>query len=127
MSQNIRFLRDRLYNNAQCQDADPTIFDATTAPMIQTALAYCKACTVADLCIAVVKPQQSNYDGVVGGKVWSHGQELGSRTKVKPLGELLLLDEKRVERRLETQEQELIKSCEACGAWLTDAACTVCS
>jgi hypothetical protein len=65
----------RLYSNAACLDADPKLFDTTipgTADAIQ-ALAHCKTCPVIAECLAVLKPESTEFDGVAGNQVWRRG------------------------------------------------------
>lgn len=65
----------RLYNQAACLDADPAIFDATIhgTDEAERALTYCNTCPVINECLAVLRPQHTEYDGVAGNSVWRRG------------------------------------------------------
>lgn len=64
-----------LYDQAACLDADSKLFDATfiTSPQAKAALAYCNGCPVIRECLAVLKPDRSQFDGVAGNIVWRGG------------------------------------------------------
>jgi hypothetical protein len=62
---------------AACAGANPRLFDQTDPIRATHALAYCRDCPVSDLCLAVVRPSRSHYDGVAGGQVWSNGKIVG--------------------------------------------------
>lgn len=61
---------------AACSGADPGYFDSTTYPQAWMALSYCAVCTVTELCIQVVRPSKSSFDGVAGGIVWRNGYKV---------------------------------------------------
>ena len=65
-----------LYANAACHGQDPTLYDTINPDSLaaQTALAICAICPVKAECLAVLKPETVNYDGIVGGKVWRGGK-----------------------------------------------------
>lgn len=59
--------------DAACVSSDPTIFDAKSYPEADPALAFCAACTKTAVCIEMVRPSKSFFDGVAGGVVWRNG------------------------------------------------------
>jgi hypothetical protein len=58
---------------AACSGADPGVFDDTSFPNALLALSYCDICPVTELCMQVVRPSKSGFDGVAGGIVWRNG------------------------------------------------------
>lgn len=66
-----------MIDNAECNGADPTLFETTNLIRAKFALAYCHGCLVTAECEAKVVPPppapMSWYDGVAGGKVFSNG------------------------------------------------------
>ena len=58
---------------AACVGADPLYFDDFTYPAAHVALSYCERCPMTAVCLEIVRPQKSHYDGVAGGVVWRNG------------------------------------------------------
>lgn len=58
---------------AACVGADPMIFDDVTFPHASLALTYCERCSITELCMTVVRPSKSHFDGVAAGVVWRNG------------------------------------------------------
>lgn len=72
--------RDKFYSQAACRDVPtPAFFDQTNPNDIyaKAAIAICMGCPVQMECIVVMKPRESYFDGVCGGKVWSNGKIVG--------------------------------------------------
>ena len=65
---------------AACVGANPRLFDQTDVLRATYALAHCRDCRIPDLCLAVVRPETSHYDGVAGGIVWRNGRVIGRLT-----------------------------------------------
>ena len=63
---------------AACVGADPRLFDSTTFPGADLALHYCGHCPVVALCLDIVRPSKSHFDGVAGGIVWRNGYKVRS-------------------------------------------------
>lgn len=63
---------------AACVGADPALFDHTTYPEAQLALSYCATCRIVDLCMEVVRPGKSGFDGVAAAVVWRNGYRVRS-------------------------------------------------
>jgi hypothetical protein len=61
---------------AACRGADPGLFDDTRYPDALMALSYCDRCTVIDLCMSIVRPSKSGFDGVAAGIVWRNGYKV---------------------------------------------------
>lgn len=61
---------------AACIGADPGWFDDTAYPNALLALSYCEKCPITDLCIQIVRPSKSGFDGVAGGIVWRNGYKV---------------------------------------------------
>jgi len=74
-------LRDKFYAEAACKDINPGFFDGTNPNDIYTkaGLNVCESCTVQLECVVIVKPRESYFDGVCGGKVWANGQIVGDK------------------------------------------------
>lgn len=72
---------DRGLSAASCLGANPRLFDQTDPIRATLALSYCRACPITALCLEVVRPDKSHYDGVAGGSVWSNGREVGRLTQ----------------------------------------------
>jgi hypothetical protein len=74
-------LRDKFYQEAACKDINPGFFDGTNPNDIYTkaGLNVCESCTVQLECVVIVKPRESYFDGVCGGKVWANGNIVGDR------------------------------------------------
>lgn len=60
-------------DQAACFGEDPRLFDVKRYPEAWPALTYCARCPITQLCIDIVRPSKSHYDGVCGGVVWSNG------------------------------------------------------
>jgi len=60
-------------SDAACVGADPGLFDDTTYPNALVALAYCQQCPVTEVCMDIVRPSRSSFDGVAAGVVWRNG------------------------------------------------------
>lgn len=60
-------------HRAACAGVDPRVFDAHRYPDADEGLAYCGGCPIREVCIEVVRPQKSHYDGICGGVVWRNG------------------------------------------------------
>jgi len=58
---------------AACIGSNPGLFDHTEFPDADLALGFCAQCPVTSLCLTVVRPQKSRFDGVAGGVVWRNG------------------------------------------------------
>jgi hypothetical protein len=72
--------RDKFYAEAACRDVPtPAFFDQTNPNDIYAlaALDFCRVCTVKLQCVVVMKPRESYFDGICGGKVWSNGKIVG--------------------------------------------------
>lgn len=61
---------------AACSGADPGVFDDTTFPNALLALSYCETCKITELCVQIVRPSKSSFDGVAGGIVWRNGYKV---------------------------------------------------
>jgi len=74
-------IRDKFYAEAACKDINPGFFDGTNPNDIYTkaGLNVCESCTVQLECVVIVKPRESYFDGVCGGKVWVNGQIVGDK------------------------------------------------
>ena len=74
----------RLYKFAACIGTDPTLFDTTNPDSIAAteALSICSRCVVVAECAATLKPDETDYDGIVAGTVYRRGkpQHPGTRT-----------------------------------------------
>lgn len=62
--------------NAACAGEDPALFDQRRYPEALPALAICATCDSTALCLTIVRPQRSKFDGVAGGKVWRNGYQV---------------------------------------------------
>lgn len=62
--------------NAACIGEDPSLFDQRRYPEALPALAICATCSDQTLCLTIVRPQRSKFDGVAGGKVWRNGYQV---------------------------------------------------
>lgn len=72
--------RDKFYAEAACRDVPtPSFFDQTNPNDIyaKAALEICSTCTVQLQCVIIMKPRESYFDGICGGKVWMNGQIVG--------------------------------------------------
>ena len=65
---------------AACVNANPRLFDATDPIRATFGLRFCRGCPVKALCLSVVRPERSHYDGIAGGIVWSNGREVARLT-----------------------------------------------
>jgi hypothetical protein len=54
------------------------MFNHRALPGALAALSICAVCPVPDVCLAVVAPAESFFDGVAGGRVWANGIPDGS-------------------------------------------------
>lgn len=63
-------------SEAACAGANPALFDCTTFPDAQKALAYCGRCAILVACMEWVRPSKSYYDGVAAGIVWRNGYKV---------------------------------------------------
>lgn len=60
-------------SDAACSGADPGLFDDYTFPDALVALSYCSECSITELCMEIVRPSKSGFDGVAAGVVWRNG------------------------------------------------------
>jgi hypothetical protein len=109
-----RELRVRLNDLAACKDADPKLFDADDPSTAGPARAFCKTCTVTDLCELVIRPASSGYDGVCADRVWYHGNDV-------------TLTGKPVLGRPSPTNYDQFSLCEGCGALLCGTPCPTCN
>lgn len=58
---------------AACTGADPSLFEHNRFPQARQALAYCAGCAAHLMCLQIVRPQKSGFDGVAGNVVWRNG------------------------------------------------------
>ena len=65
-----------LRDNAACNEAAATLFDATNGDLVLLALSYCQRCTVRKPCMEFVRPARSYFDGVVAGHLWRNGRRV---------------------------------------------------
>lgn len=72
-----------LLAGAACLNANPRLFDITDPIRATFALRYCRLCPVKGLCLAVVNPEKSYYDGICGGIVWRNGREVARLTQAR--------------------------------------------
>jgi WhiB family redox-sensing transcriptional regulator len=75
-----------ILQQAECNKAEPYLFDQIDLNLAQPALHYCNTCLIRVQCIEWVKPQKSFFDGVCGGSVWKNGKQIAmlmSKAKLK--------------------------------------------
>lgn len=75
-----------------CVGSNPSLFDHVEFPDANLALGFCAQCRIVELCLEVVRPQKSRFDGVAGGVVWRNGYRVRAdnttrEDRMKPKGE----------------------------------------
>lgn len=58
---------------AACNGLDPALFDHVEFPDALLAVGICAECPITDLCMEIVRPQKSFFDGIAAGIVWRNG------------------------------------------------------
>ena len=71
---------ERLFDEAECREIDPRIFDQSRGNIALVALDHCLGCSVVDLCNEWVKPEEASFTGVAAGRVWSEGFDVTAMT-----------------------------------------------
>lgn len=68
----------RILADASCQGADPSLFDNThyREALESGALALCAGCAIPKICLEIVRPNRTWFDGVAGGHVWRNGHRV---------------------------------------------------
>lgn len=127
---NTRVKLERLYADATCRDSDPKYFDSTDHESSSVALRMCQRCEVRDLCTDVIQPTRHYYDGVVGGRVYSNGNDVTLKVRIKDFAKLPVdpIDVEAPARdELLIEQDELLAKCSGCGAWtFGSSTCDLC-